>query len=39
MVISKRDIAREMKVSPRAYYMVRNARGLDFELVKEYIVN
>lgn len=33
------DIAREMNVSPgRAYYLIKNSRGLDFEIVKEYIV-
>lgn len=32
------DIARVLKVSPgRAYYMVRNAKSLDIEKVKEYI--
>lgn len=33
------DVARMMKVSPgRAYYMVRNAKNLDIEKVKDYIV-
>lgn len=33
------DVARMMKVSPgRAYYMVRNAKNLDIDKVKDYIV-
>ena len=33
------DVARMMKVSPgKAYYMVRNAKNLDIEKVKEYII-
>ena len=33
------DVARLMKVSPgRAYYMVRNAKNLDIDIVKDYII-